>query len=181
MLFCFFTSATVYSQTDSLVIKSSIDSTNGLRIIPGLGVKGLIEIGKTKKENKKTIGKGIKGKEDTWGGCVRVKGHRWAHFIDYPKYGFKAYIDRSKHKKQIINYIDFDSSFVGELENGIKIGRTTRKEIYAIYGQKEYHNPAITYSSLGIGFLFDNDYVIGTPDDILVEISVFAVKEQDDK
>ncbi len=145
-----------YGQTKKIDIDSVTAPINDSTIIAGLGLKGVIEIGKTEKENNETIGKGIKGKEDTWGGCVR-----------------------SENKKQIINWIDFDSLFIGVLENGIKIGHTTRKEVYAIYGQKEYHNPGIEYEYLGIGFLFDNDYIIGKPDDILIETSVFTVKNMD--
>lgn len=51
MFLCIFTNVVVYGQADTLDIKSNIDSPNGLRIIPGLGVKGLIEIGKPVKEN----------------------------------------------------------------------------------------------------------------------------------
>ena len=145
-------------------------------ITSGLGVKGFIEIGKTVKQNQATAGRGIINKESIRGGCIRVKGHKWVSYLYYPQYGVKAYIDRhiySKKKNKQVNWICFGSTFKGGLENGITIGKTTRKEIYELYGRKEYDNPGIQYISLGIGFVFDNTEVDGNETDILKEIEVF--------
>ncbi len=161
--------------------KSSKNKLHKHIIVPGLGVPGLIEIGKTVKENHATIGKGTKGKEYNWGGCVRIKGHKWDRYIAYSNYGIRAYIDRydfSKGKKHLVNWIDFDSTFVGELSNGIKIGKTTRKEVYRFYGENEAHNSNIEhYDSIGLSFEFDSHSIPGNIDDKLIKISVFPLKK----
>lgn len=150
----------------------------GLIITPGVGVKGLIEIGKTVKENEKTIGKGKRKKEKINHECI--KNLPLEYSIVYDNYGIIAFInryDRRKKQEKRINWITFDKDFNGNLDNGIIIGKTTREQVYEIYGSQEHNNPSIEYSALGIGFLFDNSNVQGNDNDLLIEIEVFEPKK----
>jgi hypothetical protein len=175
-----------YSGNDSLIKVEKYEkgkllySNSQSRIItPGIGIKGIIEISKTEKENEITIGKGKKIKEKVVHSCI--KPDWWEHYIKYDNCGIKAYINRYDQRKNIekkINYLEFDSTFIGGLPDGISMKKTTRKQVYEKYGFQKYNNPGIEYPELGIGFLFNNTDVVGNLEDLLIEIDVFAPRPE---
>jgi len=137
------------------------------KIKEGIGVKGIIEIGDKLKTIQKQLGKGKRVNSKIV--SLRVR----PGYIDFEKYGIRAntnHLDGHSKKgifnrKEKINFLSFDKTFSGELENGIKIGKSTRQEVYNIYGTPKSYD---SYHSIGVSFFFkQKDAKEEKPDDIL--------------
>ena len=63
--------------------------------------------------------------------------------------------------------------------NQIEIGKSTREDIYRIFGNNSdgYYNPGFSYPKLGIGFIVDQENwsnkLVDHKKEVLIEIFVF--------
>lgn len=150
----------------------SFKTDEDLTIIPGIGVPGLVELGWDKKTLVNHAGKGkdrvYRNRE-----CVRFT----LYYTELKGRDIRAYFDRiedtraSQHK--VIDCIRFGPASRGQLTSGIQIGRSTRADVYALYGVVR-DNPTADYTSLGLSIGFaSKPYMPYSPNDIVDEISVF--------
>ncbi len=147
--------------------------TRELEVIPGIGVPGSIELGWTKEQLLAHLGKQPE-RINHWRSCIRWD-ERYRH---YAADGIWVYLDRynleQKHSDRRLNWIRFDSTSHAQLFNGIRIGVSTRADVYALYGPN-LNNPGVEYDSLGVGFLFDcNLREKDHSQEKLLEIEVFT-------
>lgn len=166
ILICFVTTTSVVRIDDSWKVES------------GVGIKDLIEVGKPIDWTDKFIKAAVKLKRSKNSDCIRIRGkYKWQHYLSFPDLGIKAYYNKFIRPHEF-DMIQFDKNFNGQFEHGITIGKTTRKEIYSIYGKKEFDNPWESYDSIGIGFLFNKDWDSNDHSmDTLIAVDVYKIEK----
>lgn len=141
-------------------------------IIPGVGVSGLFELGWDRSMLRKHVGKG-KAKVFRNHECVRFT---W-HYTEFKDRDIRAYFDRIEDtvagQPRIVDCIWFGPSSKGRLASGIRIGHSTRAEVYALYGVVR-DDPTADYDSLGLSIGFEyKRHTPYSPQDTVDEIYVF--------
>lgn len=144
-------------------------------IVPGLGIPGTVELGWPIDSVFEHLGKGKKTVFRNRS-CVRFN-ERYRH---YQAMDLDVYVDRHRMKWDSalnkVDWLSFGSNSGASTIEGIAIGRSTRADVYAVYGE-DRPNPNAFYDTLGIGFGFDHrprtPYL---PSDTVVEIWVYPPK-----
>lgn len=147
-------------------------SRNDIVITPGVGAPGLVELGWDRSTLRRNAGRG-RSRVFRNRSCVRFK---W-HYTEFKTRDIKAYYDRVgdsvEVKPMAVDCISFGPASGGRLENGIRIGHSTRSDVYALYGVVR-DNPSADYDSIGLSFGFRNGrYKPYSSADTIDEISVF--------
>ena len=141
-------------------------------IVPGIGVPGLVGLGWDKRTLSKYVGKG-KAKVYRNRECVAFI---W-HYTEFKDRDIRAYYDRIEDSvvvtPRVIDHIWFGPYSGGKLASGIRIGHSTRADVYALLGSVK-DNPTADYDSLGLSLGFKNmRHTPYSPNDTVDEISVY--------
>lgn len=168
----------------AVVLFGSFHQPEELAIEPGVGIRGVVELGWTKKQLFDTIGR-TKERRIHWRDCVRWTEHR----LDYPSRGFYADLDReasfdkNPRNDRLIDYLSFDTASHASIR-GLRIGIATRAEVYDRFGvDPTYrhsfslvtHNPSSSYDTLGVDFVFDcNLRDLDPLNELLIQVDIYA-------
>ncbi|QQR84864.1 MAG: hypothetical protein IPJ76_09535 [Flavobacteriales bacterium] len=168
----------------AVVLFGSFHQQEELAIEPGFGIRGVVELGWTKKQLFDTIGR-TKERRIKSRDCVRWTEHR----LDYPSRGIYADLDRdasfdtTPRTDRLIDYLSFDTASHASVR-GLRIGIATRAEVYDLFGvDPTYrhsfslvtHNPSSSYDTLGVDFVFDCDLRDLDPlNERLIQVDIYA-------
>ncbi|MBI3502893.1 MAG: hypothetical protein HY063_13970 [Bacteroidetes bacterium] len=175
------------SAASILLLFTSFQQANSILIKPGEGAGNIKLNESTLKDLIKEFGKGKKRKFKDFKLCCDYATYVY-HYYDYENLGVKFYFTSSyKHSSRTLWRITLYGNCKFQTAEGIQVNKSTRKDIYKIYGppKEGYGYNDVLYKDKGIAFFiqYNKDkrfanYMTPADTDTLKEIYIIRIKKE---